>query len=895
MTHYPPKWADRFLVWFCDESLVEDLQGDLYELYLKRRKNRGGLIANISYFWWVLRSVRLSAIKKNQKIKNSIFAMTRNNFKIALRVLWRDKFNSSLNLFGLIIGITCFLLLGFYVKQEISFDHFHSKKDRIYRSWLKEDYGEGQIFFNSHTPLRFESLFEDNFPEVERAVQYIEQNYFVGRGENRLNETVSIISPDFFKVFDFQMIEGNEDNPLPTPNDIILSEEYARKYFADNDPIGKTISMQVGQEIRDFNVSGVFEDIRFESSIRFDMAISTENNRLMFSDRAMNAWFNVVAETYVLLKEGTSIESVNAKMQDVVLSQMGDVGYGDESMQRDQYNIGMQPLTDIHLNPDIPLGFAPVANPQYVFILGTIGLLVLIIACVNYTTLSAGQSLRRAKEVGMRKVLGAYKGTLIYQYLSESIILTALAMLIGATISYLMIPAFNRLTGTEIFLQFEMWHVGIYALLAVAIGTIAGSYPALVLSGFKTINILRGGNQSSGKMTARKGMVVFQFLITVFLITTTLIMRKQIDYLQNKDLGIQYEATISTQLRADPSVQRLSERITSGMSNGELLKAQLEKHPNVSNVAMGSHVFGTSGWAHLAYTDDQGVFRWFRLLCVDANYLDAFGINVIEGRGFEEGNGLDMRQSVVLNKAAVEHFGLKNPLGAKLPGDDFGDHQIIGVTEDFHFTSLHSEVEPLVIVMNPMPIFMGVSDGDFIDTPIPKLVFTYKGSNLSEGTDILKREWEALFPNESWNFNFIDEQIKAQYASEARMNKLVTIATILSIIIASLGLLGLSMLVVNSKVKEIGIRKVMGASPVSIFQLLAKGFSIQLAIAIILSIPITIYMMSKWLDNFAYRTEIGVWIFIISSVVSLFIAFLVISYHTMRAAKVNPVNSLRTE
>ncbi|WP_370086361.1 ABC transporter permease [Ekhidna sp.] len=895
MTHYPPKWADRFLEWYCDESLVEDLQGDLYELYLKRREKRGGLIANISYFWWVLRSVRLSAIKKNQKLKNSIFAMTRNNFKIALRVLWRDKFNSSLNLFGLIIGITCFLLLGFYVKQEISFDHFHSKKDRIYRSWLKEDYGEGQVFFNSHTPLRFESLFEDNFPEVEKSVQYILSNFLVGRGENRINESVAIISPDFFEVFDFQLIEGDKDKPLPTPNDIIISQEYARKYFGDNDALGKTISLEVGQDIKDFKVSGIFKDIRYESSINFDLAISTDNNRTLFSERAMNAWFNVVAETYVLLKEGASIDNVNDKMQDVVLSQMGDVSYGDEAMQRDQYNIGLQPLTDIHLNPDIPLGNAPVANPQYVFILGTIGLLVLIIACINYTTLSAGQSLRRAKEVGMRKVLGAYKGTLVYQYLSESILLTTIAMLIGATFSYLLIPTFNRLTGTEIFLQFEMWHVGIYALLALIIGTIAGSYPALVLSGFKTINILRGGNQSPGKMTTRKGMVVFQFLITVFLITTTLIMRKQIEYLQNKDLGIKYDAVISTQMRASPSAQRLSERITSGFDNGQLLKSRLEKYPEISDVAMGSHVFGTSGWAHLAYSDDKGVFRWFRLLCVDANYFKTFGIDMLQGRGFEEGNGLDMRQSVVLNKSAVEHFGLKNPLGAKLPGDEFGDHQIIGVTDDFHYSSLHSEVEPLVIVMNPVPIFMGISDANFADSPIPKLVFTYNGSNLSEGTDILKKEWEALFPNESWNFNFIDEQIAAQYESEARMNKLVTIATILSIIIASLGLLGLSMLVVNSKVKEIGIRKVMGASPVSIFRLLARGFSIQLLIAIILSIPITIYMMNKWLDNFAYRTDIGVWIFAISSLASLLIAFLVISYHTMRAAKVNPVNSLRTE
>ncbi len=889
----PPRLADRLLEWFCDPLLLEDLQGDLYEIFEARREE--GKSTKLLYWWLVIRSFRWSALKKSKKLKNSGLMITKNNFKIALRVLWRDKFNSAVNLLGLTIGITCFLLLGFYVKQEMSYDNFHSKKDRIYRSWLKEDYGEGQIFFNSQTPLRFEALFEENFPEVEKAVQYIEQSFLVGKGENRINERVAIISPDFFEVFDFNMIEGNLNDPLPTRNDVIISQGYAKKYFGENDPIGKVLTLQQGEDDREFNVSGIFQDIPNTSSIRFDIAFSTDNNRDLFGERSMNAWFNVVAETYILLRENTSVAAVNEKMQDVVLELMGDVGYGDGPMQRDQYNIGLQSLTDIHLNPDIPLGYAPVANPQYVFILGGIALLVLIIACINYTTLSTGQSLNRSKEVGIRKVLGARKGGLIYQYLSESILLCMLAMLVGATISYLLIPLFNSLTGTEIFLEFEWWHLVIYFLMALIIGTVSGAYPALILSGFKVIRILRGGNQSTGNLTTRKGMVVLQFLITVFLITTTLIMRKQLQYLQDKDLGFNYKAVVSTALSADPSAQRLSQIISSGMENGELLKARLESHPEISNVAMGTHVFGTSGWANLAHTDDNGIFRWFRMLAVDANYIDAFGIKIIEGRSFEEGNGLDQRQSIILNEAAVKHFNLEDPIGKKLPGSEFGDHQIIGVTEDFHYTSLHSEVEPLVIVQNIIPIASGVSDADFVDSITPKLVFTYNGSNLSEATDILKKEWEEVFPNESWNFAFLDEQIKSQYESEIRMNKLIAIATFLSILIAALGLLGLSLLVVNSKIKEIGIRKVMGASPVSIFRLLAKDFSIQILIAIVLSVPITLWMMNNWLENFAYRTNIGIGLFLISGLASIVVAILVISYHTIRAARINPVESLRNE
>ncbi|MEQ9404892.1 MAG: ABC transporter permease [Cyclobacteriaceae bacterium] len=895
MSNHPPKWANWFLEWYCHPDLLEDLQGDLYEIYDQKIVEGGKRKANLIFVWLVFRSFRLSVFKRKQKFKNSILTMTGNNFKIALRVLWRDKFNSAINLLGLTIGIACFLLLGLYVKQELSYDQFHSKKDRIYRTWLKEDYGEGRIFFNSQTPLRFEEMFENNFPEVEKVVQYIEGTRLVGRGENRLSEKIAVISPDFFEVFDFQLIDGNQQQPLPTKESLVISQQYAKKYFGDSDPLGKSVAVELGEHIQDFTVTGVFVDIRKESSIQFDLAISTENGRDLFGDRSYTAWFNVVAETYILLNERAQINTIEAKIQDIVLGLMGDVGYGDGPMQRDQYNIGFQTLTDIHLNPDIPLGYAPVSNPQYVFILAVIGILVLIIACINYTTLSAGQSLKRAKEVGMRKVLGAVRGTLIYQYLSESLLLALLAMIFGTVITILLIPSFNILTGTEIFFQFEWWHILIYLAIGLIIGFVAGSYPALVISGFKTINILRGGSQSTGKLTARKGLVVLQFLVTVFLISTTLIMKQQVNYLQDKDLGYDYKAVISANLMADPALGRTSERINSGFANGELLKSRLEKYPEITKIAMGSHMFGTSGWANLAYNDDKDIFRRFRLLVVDAAYLDAFGIKMKEGRPFEFENGLDQRQSVILNETAARYFGLDDPIGAKLPGTDFGEHQIIGVTEDFHFTSLHSEVEPLVIVQNPVPIFMGISDGDFGDSLIPKLAFTYTGSNLTEATEILKREWEAAFPNESWNYNFIDERIKSQYENEARMNKLISVATVLSIVIASLGLLGLTMLVVNSKVKEIGVRKVMGASPLSIFRLLARGFSIQLLLAIVLSIPITIWLMNKWLANFAYRVEIGVGLFIISALLSVIIAFLVISYHTMRATRINPIESLRAE
>lgn len=885
----PPKWADRFLQWYCRPELLEDLQGDLYEVFSHVVSIKGERRASWIYIWLVFRSIRPSAIKLNVKVKNSTFMQSKINLKVAFRVLKRDRTNTLINLLGLTIGISCFILLGLYVKQELSYDQFHAKKDRIYRSWLKEDYGEGKIFFNSETPLRFEALFEENFPEVERSVQIVNFDFLVGQGENKLLEEVMVISPDLMEVFDFKLLSGNQEDPLPNRNDLLISERYARKYFGNNNPVGQPFYVSIGPELREFTVSGLMEDVPNESSLRFDLAISDANNDDLYSEDVRNAWFTIIPETYVLIKENSSIQTVEAGMQDVVMS------YLEGEVERDVYQIGFQPLTDIHLNPDIPLGIAPVGNPQYVSILGFVSILVLIIACINYTTLAAGQSIKRSREVGVRKVMGAPRTGLIGQYLTESVLLAQLAMLMGTVFAILLIPTFNLLTGVTLVYDFQWWHVGLYIGIGVLIGLFAGVYPALVISGFKTVSILRGNLQSVGGMSIRKGLVVVQFLMTVFLLSTTLIMKKQVNYLENADLGYDYEAVISTQLPADAAIERMSDRIISGMENGDLLKSRLEQYPEISNIARGSHLFGSNGWVSLAYTDDKGIFRQFRLLVVDDDYLDAFGIEMVDGRGFDAENGMDKRQSVILNETAAKYFDLQEPIGSKLPGDEFEEHRIIGVAKDFHFTSLHTEIEPLIIVQNPIPIIRGVSDGDFEDSVIPKLVFAYSGSSLTNGTEILQKEWETLFPNESWNFEFISDRIQDQYQGELRMNRLISIATVLSIVIASLGLLGLIMLVANAKLKEIGIRKVMGASAGAIFKLLSKGFAWQLLIAIVLSVPLTLWLMNSWLENFAYRTDIGAELFLISAVLSVMLAAMVILYHTIRAMRVNPIKSLRVE
>ena len=850
MKNSPPKWADRFITWFCRPELLEDLQGDLYELYEERLESKQPHLAQWLYIWWVFRSLRFDVIQRPSSNYYPGY-MLKHNLTIAARVLWRNKFNTLLNVAGLTIGLTCFLLMGFYAKQEMDFDQLHSKKDRIYRVWVKEDYGDGKVFFNSVTPLIFESVLEENFPEVEKVIQYDNSNYLVGRGEDRYNEIVGIIGPDFFEVFDFQILKGSEHKPFSDRNSLILSESYAHKYFGDDDPIGKTLPIQLGEEPRDFTVSAVFEDFPKSSSFQLDMAISTDNNEEIYGKGRLTAWFNVSPETYLLLKEGTTIESVEAKTQDVIMS------YLNEHVQKGEYQMGFQPLTDIHLNPDIPLGLAPVGNPSYVYILGLIGLIVLLTSGVNYATLAIGQSLKRRKEVGVRKVLGALKGSLVRQYLSESWVVAFLAMTASIGLTYLTLPIFNELTGADVILEFEAWHLLLYAGLIALVGLMAGLYPAIILSGLKIVHILSGRYAPKSVNFIRKGMVVFQFVITVFLITSTLIMQKQLNYMRDKDLGYDYQATVSVPLYPDPSANRLTQMISSTMEKGKLLKEELSKHPEISGIGMGSHVFGTSGWGQLAFTDKDKNFRRFRLLAVDEDYLPSFGIEVKEGRSFEPESGLDQQESIIINQAAVDYFGIKDPIGKMLPGDKFGKHTIIGVTDNFNYSSLHTDVEPLVITQNIMPIYEGISDHNYGDSPIPKLVFQYSGNQLSKVGDILDESWTAVFPNEELNFSFVEDNIMAQYESEQRMNRLVSFATLLAILVASLGLLGMTVLMINSRIHEIGIRKVIGASDFSIFGLLTRSFLPQLLIGIVLSVPLTLWFYEGLVRQFCLSNFFG--------------------------------------
>jgi len=888
MNHQPPKWADRLLEWFCRPELLEDLQGDLHESFFQKRDSGRLKQANFHFVWLVFRSFRYRTIQLNYPFKNSTTMMIKSNLKVAIRVFWRDKLNTGLNLFGLSLGITCFLLLGSYVKREMSYDYFNSKSDRIYRVWLKEIYNEDKIFFSSNTPLVFLPTLKENFAEFEEVIQLDYRNFLIGDGHDRTEESVAIISPEFFNVFDFEVVQGNKSNPLADRNNLVLTENYALKYFGTENPIGKSLTIQIEEELLQFIVTAIIKDVPKESSVQFDMAISKENGNLLYSKNSYTAWFNVSQETYVLVKPTASIATVEARMPEVVMQNLGDM------VEPGVYNIGFLPLTDIHLNGDITVGYEPVANKDYVNILMAIAILVLTISCINYTTLAIGQSLTRNKEVGIRKVLGAFKGSLLRQYLTESILFFSVSIIVGSILAKLAVPSFNNLTGADISFNFEFWHLWLYVGLLLIIGISSGFYPAFILSRLKVISILKGGSGKNKSYLIRKGMVVFQIMITVFLITSSLIMNNQLNFMQSKDLGFNYDAAVSVELNSDPSARGIGGAISTAMEKGEVLKEKLSQYPNISDIGMGTHVFGSPGWAGLSYTDNTDTYRKFRFLVVDPYYFNTFKIKLEEGRGFDAENSSDKKNSIILNRRAVEYFGIEDPIGKQLPGN-FDSHTIIGVTEDFNFSSLHFAVEPLIIAQSAVTIFAGIDDVGFNDSPIPKLIFNYTGAQLSEVKTILEKEWRASFPNEDLIFSFVDEDMKYQYATEKQMNRIVSVATVLSIVIASLGLLGLTIIVVNSRIKEISVRKVNGASELGIFIMLVKSFGSQLLVGVIFSIPITWWLMTNWLNDFAYSIPISLFTFLLGAVISVLVAFLVISYHSLKIARTNPAKTLRIE
>lgn len=887
----PPKWADRFLEFYCREEFLEEIQGDIHEIF-EQRVIEGPAKAKAGFVWDVLRFFRLSNLKIFNRSKFNQLTMVKNNFKIATRSLMKHRFYALINLTGISLGIACFILTYLYVQEEFSFDKFHNQSDNIYRVWVHEVYAEdNEEYFEGVVPVVLGTTLKQDLPGIEEVIQIKDLNAsYVSSDQKKITIGCNLVGSGFLKAFDFKLIVGDRETALDKLENIVLTEKDAIGRFGKTDVLGETIKLNVGGKDHSFVVSGVIENRPENSSVIYGSLISDPNNKRFLNEQSRTAWFNFSSELYVLLNPNTKPESLEGKFPEMVEKGMG------ENFEEGVFNVHLQPLKSVHFDTKVD-GDTIVGDIKTVRILGVVGVVILFLAGINFVNLSVGQSMKRAKEVGVRKVMGAFKKQLILQFLSESFLLTFLAMIISLGISRLLLPVFNEMASKNLSLTFSWPLITALALALLCIGLLSGIYPALVISSFKPVNALKGirvnGKTKSGMAYS---LIVFQFFVAIFFVSTTIVMKNQLNYLSNKDLGFDQEAIAYMRMPKPKNPKEWMDGIM--ISNGEQADqflTSLRQLPTLEAVAYSNNYFGDEGWMEFEFKDKEGKLRSFHYNNINENFIELFNIELVQGKSFENASEHLKNTGIIVNEALIKQFGIEgDPIGAKIEGGDFLPHEIIGVVKDFHYASLHERVKPLVMSMNPTPMYRGIEGISINQNTLATVLMKVNLETFSKTKADIKKVWESRF-EEPFEIDFLDTKLKKLYEREARTNSMVTSVALLAIAIASLGLLGLAALTIKNKLKEIGVRKVLGASSSNIFQLLFRVFLSPIFVAFLLSVPLTVYVMNGWLESFEYHININFVHFISAFVLIVLTTLLVVSYQSLKASKVNPVETIRYE
>lgn len=798
---------------------------------------------------------------------------------------------AGINIFGLSVGVAVVIMLALYVRDEWSFDLFHEKIDRIHRVWVKEQV-ENELYFNTVTPFILGDELAANFPEVEAMTRYLTVSDLVQKGDFSGQETIHLVSPNFFTVFDFPWQQGDAARFGSDLREVVLTPAAAEKYFGSANVVGQSLSIRMGGEWQEFRVGGIIEAAPDNSSIQYEMIIPFDNAKTLVSERGRQSWTNVNPETYVLLGEGVDADAFTKRL----------VPYIDQQVARiyepGEYQVGFQPMSDIHLNNEYPVGYAPVSDGRYPYILSGIAALILILAGINFVTLALGRSVNRAQEVGVRKVTGARRWQLMTQFWSEAVLVSLISTVLGVMLAEACLPVFSELADKTLAISYSLNFLLLLLSLALTVGLLAGVYPALVISGYQPLRAIRGsvGKLGQDKHLVLRGLVGFQFTLSVILIICTFIMQSQMKFIQNKNLGFDQEQVLVLPFSEAPSTSKgLSAVYADGQRAGELLRNELAGNPLIQGVSVSSHTFGAPGWTQVGYSDAATQqIRFFRLLNVDDRFLEVLDIKVAEGRAFDRDITTDMETGVMINQTMAGYLGMTNPVGQLLP-KPFDKFKVIGVTDDFNFSTLHSPVEPLLISMNFIDIMRAAPDLSYLDSPTAKINIKISGSEINAAVSNVEAAWQKVAPDQPFDFYFMDEAVGQQYTSERRLSRIITFGSLLAIFIACLGLFGIATLTVGQRRKEIGIRKVLGASVLSIFMLLNKRLTIMVTIATIVAVPVAYWLMQQWLDDFAFRVGVSPLWFILSALIAIGVAWLAVSYQSIRAARVNPIESLRSE
>ncbi|GEO09224.1 ABC transporter permease [Segetibacter aerophilus] len=807
--------------------------------------------------------------------------MLKNYLKVALRNLWKNKTFSAINILGLAIGMGTCLLIVLFVLDELSFDKFNKKSDRIYRVDADLRFGGAeQKFAVNNAPLAFTMVKE--YPQVENAVRF--RNYgpsVVKKGNQNIKEERIIYTDStLFDVFTLPMIAGDPTKALTAPKSVVITESIAKKYFGKTDVVGQSLLFD-NKDL--YSITGVIKEVPENSHFRFDFFISLAGDAASKEDNWLSFNFN----TYLLLKPGVEQKIIQAKFDEVLQKHLWPQAEAIMHTRQDDFkksgnymHFKLTPLTDIHLQSDRIAELAPNSSLQTVYIFSAIAIFILLIACVNFMNLSTARSANRAKEVGVRKVLGTQRSNLIKQFLTESVVMSLIAFVIALLFCLLTMPLLNQLAAKQFTLS-PIVHPYLLPILlgfAVVVGLIAGSYPAFYLSAFKPIEVLKGKLSTGFKSSYfRSSLVVFQFFISIFLIIGTIVIYRQLNYIQNKKLGFNKEQVllIKDTYVLDKKIQAFKDE---ALRQPGVISASISGFLPVPSSRNDSPLFPEG-----EINNDKAVSmqQWE----VDHDYINTLGMEIIKGRKFSKEFATDST-GIILNESAVKLFGYQDPIGKKVSrmmdseGKILKSYTVIGVVKNFHFASLRENIGAL---------------GMFLDRSTGAVSLRLQTNNVGSTIKSIESLWKKMAPGEAFTYSFLNEDFNNMYRSEQRVGRIFIAFAILALFIACLGLLGLATYAAEQRTKEIGIRKVLGATVSNIAGMLSKDFLKLVVVAAVITFPVAWWAMSKWLQDFAYRTSISWWIFVLAAIVAVVIALVTVCVQAIKAAISNPIKNLRTE
>jgi len=797
--------------------------------------------------------------------------MIKNYLKIALRSLLKQRVYTSINVLGLSVGIASCLLITLFVIDEFSFDRFHVNADRVYKIWLERKY-PNHVTNYAIIPHSFADVIARDFPEVETTVKMAGPNNsvvtYIDEHQQRKQfeeEFIMVADSNFFDVFSIKLLQGDPKTVLSTVSDVVLTEQTVKRYFGEANPVGKTMTL-FNQE---FRVTGVCTDVPENSHMKFDFLVKSNENA--FGPRGQVNFTTFSAHVYVLLKPGADARALEAKFPQMVDTYAAaqierDLGKSWADYKRDGngYRYSLQPLTGIHLDPtNIEAKQRPGGNLNYVYFLIFVAVLILVIACINFMNLATAKSAERAREVGVRKTMGSLKGQLVWQFLVESVLLALFATLIALVLAQLALPAFNDLAGKQLSIEYSPRLFVALLLVSLIVGFLAGSYPAFALSSIHPLLVLKGKFVSSASGSwLRNGLVVFQFFISIVLIVGTLIVTRQMEFMQNKSLGYDKEQVLVV-TRAFALNTRLRTYID-----------EAERIPGVRKVGSSFSLLGREDDFFGAQFKPEGSNEILttKAMGIDDDFAETIGFEFVSGHGYSRETNDSL--SIILNESAVRTMEIADPIGKKLvviqrnqDGNEEVVFTIIGVIKDFNFQTLRDPITPLAIQSNES--FGGGAGNVYVRVEPGK---------HEQILQTLESTWKKLVPEQAFRYTYLDEDLKAHYDAEKRAGRVFAIFASLAIIIACVGLFGLSAYTASLRTKEIGVRKVLGASVGSVVLLLSIEFSKLILIAFVLSVPVAWFAMDRWLDGFAYRIDVGASVFLVAGASALFISWMTVSY-----------------